>query len=42
MLADLIRAGLETARRDTVEAGRRPIEIVRITITDAGRMAIKS
>jgi len=42
MIAGLVRTGLATARRDTVNEDGRTIEIVRITITDAGRRAIES
>jgi hypothetical protein len=41
MIAGLVDAGLATARRETVEAGERPIEVVRVMITDAGRRAIE-
>ena len=40
MIAGLVHTGLATARRDTVTADGRTIEIVRITITDAGRRAL--
>ena len=36
LLAELIDAGLVTARREHVDRGR-PIEVVRLRITDAGR-----
>jgi hypothetical protein len=38
-LAGLVRAKLATARRHTIKAGARTIN--RITITDAGRIAIE-
>jgi hypothetical protein len=41
MVAGLVRAGLATAERKTMKAGVKPIEIVRIRITDAGRQAIE-
>jgi hypothetical protein len=37
MLVGLIRAGLATAERETMKAAARPIEIVRVRITTAGR-----
>ena len=40
MIAGLVRAKLATARRDIVKAGGKTVEVVRITITDAGRRAI--
>jgi hypothetical protein len=40
MLADLIRAGLATAKTERVLAGIRPIEITRLQITSAGRRAL--
>jgi hypothetical protein len=41
MLAGLVHDGLATATPETVETGGRPIEVVRITITDAGRRALE-
>jgi hypothetical protein len=41
LIAELVHAGLARSRREIVEAGGPPIEIVRITITDAGRQAIE-
>jgi hypothetical protein len=40
MLTVLVRDGLATAAPETVHAGRRPIEVVRVRITDAGRLAL--
>jgi hypothetical protein len=40
MLADLIRAGLATAKTERIVAGGRPIEVTRVRITDAGRQAL--
>jgi hypothetical protein len=39
MLADLIRAGLGTATIERMVVGR-PMEVVRVRITDAGRQAL--
>jgi hypothetical protein len=41
MLAGLVRAGLAAAEREVVDAGGRPVEVVRIRITDDGRRALK-
>jgi hypothetical protein len=40
MLVVLVSDGLATATSEIVHAGRRPIEIVRVGITDAGRQAL--
>ena len=40
MLTVLVREGLATATPETVHAGKRPIEVVRVQITDAGRLAL--
>jgi hypothetical protein len=40
ILAGLLRAGLVTAEREVVEPGGKPVEIVRIRITDDGRKAL--
>jgi hypothetical protein len=40
MLTVLVRDGLATATPETVHAGKRPIEVVRVQITDAGRLAL--
>jgi hypothetical protein len=39
-LASLVRAGLVTARHQSVEAGGTMVKVVRIMMTDAGRRAI--
>jgi hypothetical protein len=41
MLAGLVRSALATAQRQTVKAGGKTIEVVRIRITDDGRRAIE-
>ena len=41
MIANLVRAGLAIAQRETMKAGAKPIEVVRVRITDAGREALK-
>ena len=41
MIADLVKDGLATAHRETMRMGRRKIQVARIRITDAGRMAIE-
>jgi hypothetical protein len=41
MLAGLVRAGLATAERETMKAGAKPIDVVRLQITAAGRKAIE-
>ena len=40
LLTGLVRAGLATAREEIVHAGTRQIEVVRVTITDAGSRAL--
>ncbi len=40
-LVGLIRVGLATAERETVKAGGKPIEVVRVRITNAGWRAIE-
>jgi hypothetical protein len=40
LLADLVRGGLATTKPETVRTSGDSIEIVRMTITDAGRLAI--
>jgi hypothetical protein len=40
MLDTLVRDGLATAERREMQAGRQPIEVVWLTITDAGRLAL--
>jgi hypothetical protein len=39
-LRDLVRNGFATAETRTVRAGRQPIEVTKLTITDAGRRAL--
>jgi hypothetical protein len=41
MVAGLVRGGLATAERQTMKAGAKPIEVVRLHITAAGRKAIE-
>jgi hypothetical protein len=41
MIAGLIRAEFATAERETMKAGAKPIEVVRVKITAAGRSAIE-
>jgi hypothetical protein len=41
MIAGLVPAGFATAQRESIKAGGKTIEVVRIRITDAGRMAIE-
>jgi hypothetical protein len=41
MLADLVRDGFATARRETMSLGKRKIAVARLWITDAGRQAIE-
>jgi hypothetical protein len=38
LLVDLVQEGLATATPETVHAGKRPIEVVQVRITDAGRL----
>jgi hypothetical protein len=40
MLTILVRDGLATATPETVHAGKRPVEVVRVRITAAGRLAL--
>jgi hypothetical protein len=40
LLVDLVREGLATATPETVHAGKRPIDVVRVRITDAGRQTL--
>jgi|HubBroStandDraft_6_1064221.scaffolds.fasta_scaffold1448211_2 hypothetical protein len=40
MLVDLVHEGLATATPETVHAGKRPIEVVRVPINDARRLAL--
>ena len=41
MIAGVVRAGLATAERETMKAGVKPVEVVRLRITAAGRKAIE-
>jgi hypothetical protein len=41
MITDVVRAGLATAVRETLNAGAGPAEAVRLQITAAGRQAIE-
>jgi hypothetical protein len=40
MLAELASDGLVTMETETVRAGRRPVKITQVQITDAGRRAL--
>jgi hypothetical protein len=40
LLNDLMRAGLATAHVDRMMTGKRPMEVLRLKITDAGRQAL--
>ena len=40
LIADLVETGLATKRAERAVTGRRPIEVNRIRITDAGRAAL--
>jgi hypothetical protein len=42
MIAGLIRTGLATAQRETVEASGKSVEVVRIRITEAGRQTLET
>jgi len=37
---DLVHKGLATATPESVHVGKRPIEVVRVQISDAGRLAL--
>jgi hypothetical protein len=39
-MVELVRAGLATANTERVIAGGRAIEVARVKITDAGRLAL--
>jgi len=41
MLTGLVRTGLATEERVITKAGSKPIEVVRVRITEAGRRAIE-
>jgi hypothetical protein len=40
LLAGLVRDGLATAASDIVLAGKRKVQVTRVRITDAGRLAL--
>jgi hypothetical protein len=42
MLADLVRDGLATARRETLKVGKRKVTVARVWIADAGQQALDS
>ena len=39
-MVELVRAGLATATAERVMAGKRPIDVTRVRITDAGRRVL--
>jgi hypothetical protein len=41
MVASILRAGLATAERETLNAGAKPVEAVRLRITPSGQNAIE-
>jgi len=41
MVAGLVRVGLAIAERETMKAGAKPVEVVRVQINTAGRKAIE-
>jgi hypothetical protein len=41
IVGSLVRAGLATAEREIMKAGAKPVEVVRLQITAAGRKAIE-
>jgi hypothetical protein len=41
MVAGIVRAGLAMAEREAMNAGAKPVEVVRLQITAAGRKAIE-
>jgi hypothetical protein len=41
MIAGLVYEGLASTQRETVKAGAKPVEVVRVRITAAGRKAIE-
>jgi hypothetical protein len=41
MIAGLVRSGLATATRESMNAGGKTVEVVRLRITAAGRKAIE-
>jgi hypothetical protein len=38
LIAGLIRGGLANARAEQMHAGGRPVDVIRLRITDAGRL----
>ena len=42
MVAGLVPAGLATAERETMKAGAKPVEVIRLQITAAARKAIEA
>jgi TolB-like protein len=42
MLADLVRDGLATARRETLKVGKRKVTVARVWIADAGQRALEN
>ena len=42
VIAGLVSTGLATARRETIRAGGKPAEVVRIRITEAGQDALRA
>jgi hypothetical protein len=42
LLSDLVRAGLATAHVDRMVTGKRPMEVLRLKITDAGRRVVQT
>jgi hypothetical protein len=41
-VVDLVRAGLATATAERVVAGKRKLEIARVRVTEAGKLALGS
>ena len=41
MVGGVVQAGLATAERETMKVGAKPVEVVRLNITAAGRKAIE-
>jgi TolB-like protein len=41
MLAELVRDGLATARRETLKVGKRKVTIARVWIAEAGKRALE-
>lgn len=42
MIAGLVRTGFAAAQRETIEAGGKSVEVVRISITEAGRQVLET